>query len=84
MLTNVRGRTSVLKHSVITTSDIPVHQKPYQITHALRDVKKELMAMVEAGIVDPSVCVTSSDQYKKNNNKNTLLIDSGKQSTTPY
>lgn len=55
VLTNVRGRTSVLKHSVITTSDIPVHQKPYQITHALRDVKKELMAMVEAGIVDPSV-----------------------------
>lgn len=56
VLTNVPGRTSVLKHSVITTSDIPVSQKPYRIPHALRDeVKKELMAMVEAGIVEPSV-----------------------------
>lgn len=56
VLTNVPGRTSVLKHSVITTSDIPVRQKPYQIPHALRyEVKKELMAMVEAGTVEPSV-----------------------------
>ena len=56
VLTNVPGRTSVLKHSVITTSDIPVRKKPYQIPHALRyEVKKELMAMVEAGTVEPSV-----------------------------
>lgn len=56
VLTNVPGRTSVLKHSVITTSDMPVRQTPYQIPHALRDeVKKELMAMVEAVIAESSV-----------------------------
>lgn len=53
VLTNVPGRTSVLKHSVISTSDMPVRQTPYQIPHALRDeVKKELMAMIEAVIAD--------------------------------
>nr|XP_034325193.1 uncharacterized protein LOC117689193 [Crassostrea gigas] len=65
VLTNVPGRTSVLKHSVITTSDIPVRQKPYQIPHALRyEVKKELMAMVEAGTVEPSKAGLTVNQKK--------------------
>lgn len=86
LFTNVPGRTSVLKHSVITTSDIPVHQKPYLIPHALRDeVKKELMAMVEAGRVEPSVSpYVSPEAIITKKKKKRLLIDSGKQSTTPY
>lgn len=56
VLSNVPGRTSLLKHRVVTTSEIPVFQKPYQIPHALRnEVKRELSVMLEAGIVEQSV-----------------------------
>lgn len=56
VLSNVPGRTSLLKHRVVTTSEIPVFQKPYQIPHTLRDeVKRELSVMLEAGIVEQSV-----------------------------
>ncbi|XP_065928583.1 uncharacterized protein [Magallana gigas] len=52
VLSNVPGRTSLLKHCVVITSEIPVFQKP----HALRDeVKRELSVMLEAGIVEQSV-----------------------------
>jgi hypothetical protein len=48
ILTNVPGRTSVLKHKVITSSETPIHQRPYQIPHSLREeVRKELDAMLE-------------------------------------
>jgi hypothetical protein len=55
VFTNVPGRTSVLEHRFVTTSDIPVRQKPYQIPHTLRDeVKNEL-----------SVCISISNHSKE-------------------
>ncbi|XP_048775306.2 uncharacterized protein LOC125679896 [Ostrea edulis] len=65
VLTNVPGRTSILKHRVVTTSDIPVRQKPYQIPHALRnEVKRELSAMLEAGIVESSKASLTANPKK--------------------
>ncbi|XP_056001664.1 uncharacterized protein LOC125669161 [Ostrea edulis] len=55
ILTHVPGRTNMLKHKLITTSETSIHQRPYQIPHSLRDeVRKELDAMLEAGVVEQS------------------------------
>ncbi|KAL5004007.1 hypothetical protein ScPMuIL_017463 [Solemya velum] len=55
VLSDVPKQTSLITHSVKTTTDIPIHRKPYPIPYALQDkVKKELQQMKELGIIEDS------------------------------
>ncbi|XP_062570405.1 uncharacterized protein LOC134232459 [Saccostrea cucullata] len=88
VLTNVPGRTTVLKHQVVTTSESPVRQKPYQIPHAIRDeVRKEVSSMLETGIMETSIILQTgaSDRglggvllQKKNSERHPLVYLSKK------
>ena len=52
---NQPGRTNVIEHRIILTTDKPIRQCPYRIPKAYRDkVKKEIEEMKENGIIRKS------------------------------
>lgn len=71
VFTTIPGKCTLATHSIRTTSEVPISQKPYRIPVAKRDaVKKQLEDMSHQGIIRPSrsawsspiVLVTKPDQ----------------------
>ena len=55
IFSDVPGRTNLVIHKIVTTTDTPVRQKIYRTPHALRDkIKKELDSMLDLGIIEPA------------------------------
>ncbi|XP_070571314.1 uncharacterized protein [Ptychodera flava] len=55
IFSDVPGRTSLAKHSIITTSQQPIHQKPYRHPPAIKDkVREEVQKMLSANIIQSS------------------------------
>ena len=54
-MTDVPGRTDVVKHTVHTVSEMPMRQRPYSIPIAMRDtVQNEIGKMLASGVIEPS------------------------------
>ncbi|XP_062585038.1 uncharacterized protein LOC134246689 [Saccostrea cucullata] len=71
IFTDVPKKTPLTKHSVKTSTDVPIHMKPYPIPYALQDqVKRELQQMMDLGIIEetdspysaPVVLIKKSDK----------------------
>lgn len=61
VFTTKPGKFTLVKHSIRTTSDIPISQKPYRIPVAKRDaVKRQINDMSDQGIIRPSKSAWSS------------------------
>lgn len=55
VLTDLPGRTSLIRHDIKLTTDVPIRQRPYPIPFAkLPDVNKELDNMLDMDIIEPS------------------------------
>ena len=55
VLSDVPGRTDVIKHKIKLTSDVPIKQKPYPIPFKSKDiVEDEIKSLLEQGIIEPS------------------------------
>lgn len=51
--TDVPKRTHLMKHSLKTSTEVPIQMKPYPIPYALQDkVKRELQQMMDLGIIE--------------------------------
>jgi len=49
------GRTSLVEHEIHTGDALPIHQRPYRVPYAKRElVEKELRGMLEAKVIRPS------------------------------
>jgi len=61
VITTRPGRTNILTHSIKTTSETPIKQRPYRIPFAQRrEVKAILDEMLEQGLIRPSISPWSS------------------------
>ena len=55
VLTDVPGRTSVIKHKVVLISETPVYKRTYTMSNAVHEnVEQEVKNMLHAGIVEKS------------------------------
>ena len=55
VLSSEPGCTDVITHSVLTTDEIPVRQRPYRIPQAMRNiVKSEIDKMLKSGYIEPA------------------------------
>ena len=55
VLSSEPGCTYVITHSVLTTDEIPVRQRPYRIPQAMRNiVKSEIDKMLKSGYIEPA------------------------------
>jgi hypothetical protein len=55
VLTSKPGCTNILKHSVHTVDNVPIHLKPYRIPQSMKAVvKAEIDKMLGAGIIEPT------------------------------
>lgn len=53
IFTDVPKRTHLMKHSLKTSTEVPIQMKPYPIPYALQDkVKRELQQMMDLGIIE--------------------------------
>ena len=62
VLSDVPGRTSAYVYDIKLTSSTPVRRKPYPTPQALQaEFRKEVQAMLEAGIIEPPVIMKKKD-----------------------
>ena len=55
VITNKPGRTDVVKHKILLSTDIPVKSKPYPLPFTSKDiVEKEVKDMLELDVIEPS------------------------------
>ena len=55
VMTDVPGRTNLIKTNIQLTTDEPVRSKPYPIPYATRDIiNEEVGKMLELGVIEPS------------------------------
>ncbi|KAG6438878.1 hypothetical protein O3G_MSEX000297, partial [Manduca sexta] len=73
------GRTHVLKHTIDTGNNKPVHQKQYNFSPVIKkQIEKELDDMLQKDVVEPSYSAWCSPILivKKSNGDNRLCLDS--------
>ncbi|GFO02736.1 reverse transcriptase [Plakobranchus ocellatus] len=78
VLTDVPGRTSAYTYDTKLTSNVPVRKKPYPTPQALQaEFRKEVQAMMEAGIIEPSDSPYTSPPVivKKKDGTNRYCVD---------
>ena len=78
VLSDVPGRTSAYVYDIKLTSSTPVRRKPYPTPQALQaEFRKEVQAMLEAGIIEPSDSPYSSPPVivKKKDGTNRYCVD---------
>lgn len=56
IFTDLPGRTNLVEHHIQTTTEIPIHQRPYRLPEAMKAVvRQELDKMLAQGVIEPSL-----------------------------
>jgi len=78
VITDVPGKTDVLKHEIKLNTEVPIRSKAYPIPQAIKEeVKKEIDDMLEAGIIKESDSPYASGVVivKKKDGTNRFCVD---------